>query len=85
MRRTMGRSARFIFREFGIRLMASVCLVVTGCGSSQKFRYKRGRTRTKITNEYVLFLESVKAEMLTDFIQIYSSTAIKLSANICNN
>jgi len=80
----MRRSARFIFREFGIRLIASVCLVVTGRGDSQKFRYERGRTRTKIADGYVLSLESAKAETLADLIHL-PSRKIELSVNNYNN
>lgn len=50
--------------------MASVCLVVTGRGGSQKFRYERGRTRTKITVGYVLSFGNAKAKTLTDLIHI---------------
>lgn len=72
---------RFIFREFGIRLMASVCLVVTGRGGSQKFRYERGRTRTKIAYGYVLSLESAKA--VAGSYPYLACKKTELSANIC--
>lgn len=78
--RTMGRSVRFIFREFGIRLMASVCLVVTGRGGSQKFRYGAAAHAPRSQTDMSCPLKARKP--LADLIHIWHVKKTELSANI---